>query len=225
VYGGNVTVELGSETPFPAAASPTGRSATIFERYLGSAPYASLAYAAVVGLATLLPARMLTALLLVNPISALAGRESADRSASARVLRAGVTVAGSRPGRAISRPDVVIIDEPRALCGGWELSRTPAFPEDYDEQDVLRLASALSTAAGSPWGVTLPVVRVLSAVGETFDGRAASAEIGVERWLLEPGGPEIAAGIPHEADEHVAGPLPPARRASGRCRARARRPR
>jgi cation transport ATPase len=203
VYGDNVTVELQPEQPFEPAASPPTRPRTLFDRYMDSVTYASLIYAAAAGLATRSPAGVLTGLLLVNPVPALAGRASADRSASARVVRAGVTVVGSRPGRVISRPDVMIVDEPRVLCGGWELRRTAAFSEGYDEQDVLGLVGALSMAAGSPWGVTLPVARVPPAVDGTFDGRVASAEIDGERWLLEPGGREVATRIPHEADEYM----------------------
>jgi cation-transporting P-type ATPase I len=185
VYGGNVTVELGGEERF-AAAEPRGPARTTsFDDYLRLIPHSALLYAAATGVVTRSPARMLTALLLINPIPALAGRESADRSASARVIRAGVTVAGSRPGRAITRPDVLVVDEPRTLCGGWELSRVVALAEGFPEERLLALAGTISTSAGSPWGVTLPIARLQGATDGTFDGRVASAEVDGERWLLE----------------------------------------
>jgi calcium-translocating P-type ATPase len=203
VYGGTVTVELCPEGRFEPAPPRSPARDTLLDRYLGLVPYASLLYAAAIGIATRSPVRSLTGLLLVNPIPALVGRESADRGASARVIRAGVTVAGSRPGRAITRPDVLVIDEPRALCDGWELSGTAALADAYSEQYALALAGAVSTAAGSPWGLTLPIARLPDAGDGTFDGRVASAEVGGERWLLEPAGRDVV--LPHgpEPDEHV----------------------
>jgi len=191
VYGGTVTVELQAEERFEATRPPKAARVTLFERYVGRVTYSALLYAAVTGIATRSPTRILTALLLVNPIPALAGRESSDRGASARVIRAGVTVAGSRPGRAITRPDVVVIDEPRTLCRGWELSSVLPAAEGFDEQDMLALAGAVSTSAGSPWGLSFPIRSLQSADG-TFDGWVASAEVGGERWLLGAAGEKRA---------------------------------
>jgi cation-transporting P-type ATPase I len=203
VYSGNVTVQLRGEERF-APAEPGGAARiTSFDRYMRLIPYSALLYAAATGAVTRSPARMLTALLLVNPIPALAGRESADRGASARVIRAGVTVAGSRSGRAITRPDVLVVDEPRTLCGGWELSRVLTRVDGFSEERLLALADAISISAGSPWGVTLPLRRRQSATDGTFDGRVASAEIDGERWLVE----SVCSTVPgmsrRAPDEHV----------------------
>jgi calcium-translocating P-type ATPase len=203
VYGGAVTVELRPEQRFePVAARPPART-TSLDRYLRLIPYASLLYAAATGVASRSPPRVLTALLLVNPIPALAGRESADRGASARVIRAGVTVAGSRPGRAITRPDVMVIDEPRTLCEGWELAGAVSLAVSYSERDVLAIAGSVSTSAGSPWGPALSIVRLPNAADGTFDGRVASAEVGGVRWLLEPANSEVSAARRPEPDEHM----------------------
>ncbi|HEY3947283.1 MAG TPA: HAD-IC family P-type ATPase [Solirubrobacteraceae bacterium] len=203
IQGAAVTLELGQEQSFAPTSSrpPPGRDPV--ERYLRSISYGSLAYALATGLLTRSPARILTALLLVNPIPALAGRESADRGASARVIRAGAVVAGTRPRRPISCPDTLLIDEPRTLCDGWELLSARSLGDRWDEQQVLALAAAVSTCAGSPWGIRLPTQRLPSAVDGTFDGRVASAEVVGERWLL---GPEDRPGetrFPLQADEQM----------------------
>ena len=140
IQGAAVTLELGQEQPFAPTSSrpPPGRDP--LERYLRSISYGSLAYALATGLLTRSPARILTALLLVNPIPALAGRESADRGASARVIRAGAVVAGTRPRRPISCPETLLIDEPRTLCDGWELLSARSLADQWDEQQVLALA-------------------------------------------------------------------------------------
>ena len=203
IEGAAVTLELGHEQPFAPTSSraPPGRDP--LERYLRSITYGSLAYALATGLLTRSPARILTALLLVNPIPSLAGRESADRGACARVIRAGAVVAGTRPRRPISCPETLLIDEPRTLCDGWELLRARSLADQWDEQQVLALAAAVSTCAGSPWGIRLPTQRLPNAVDGTFDGRVASAEVAGERWLL---GPEDRPGetrFPLQADEQM----------------------
>lgn len=203
IYGGAVTVELLSEAPFEAAPSPPAPRTTPLERYLQSVSYGALAYAVITGAVTRSPARMLTALLLVNPVPALAGRESADRGASARVIRAGVGVVGSRAGRAISRPDVLVIDEPRTLCSGWERVRATSFTDHHGEEDIVALASAVSTCAGSPWGVRIQMSRTPTATDGTFDGRVASAEVAGERWLLAADTGASEAGVHLEADEQT----------------------
>ena len=203
IYAGNVTLELAAETPFAAEPSRLPPPTGALDSYLGSISYAALAYALVTGAATRSTARMLTALLLVNPVPALAGREGADRSASARVIRAGVVVVGSRPGRAITLPDVLVVDEARTLCSGWELVRATSFTVQHDEGEVLALASAVSSCAGSPWGVRLQAARTPAAGDGTFDGRVASAEVGGERWLLGADAKVAEARTRLDPDEHL----------------------
>lgn len=203
IYGGAVTLELLPEAPFEPTPSPPAPRSTALELYLRSVSYGALAYAVITGAVTRSPARMLTGLLLVNPVPALAGSDSADRGASARVIRAGVGVVGSRAGRAISRPDVLLVDEPRTLCSGWELVRATSFTDHHSEEEVLALASAVSTCAGSPWGVRLQRSRTPTATDGTFDGRVASAEVAGERWLLAADAAAAENGVHLEADEQT----------------------
>jgi calcium-translocating P-type ATPase len=203
VYSGNVTVELSSEPHLGAPRPQVEASSRLLDRYLRSVTFGSLLYALATGIATRSPGRILTALLLVNPVPALAGRDTADRGASARVLRAGVTVVGSRPGRAIRLPHVVLIDEPRPLCEGWEVTAARAFSESYDTEGVLALASAVSASAGSPWGLTFTTGKVPRGVCGTFDGRVVGAEVDGDRWLLEPAGTDLPVDYGTEPDEYV----------------------
>jgi cation-transporting ATPase I len=200
IHGGEITVELGAEPVFEPALEASQPRPDALARYEGAISYAALAYALATGLVTRSPARLLTALLLVNPTPALAGRGSADRGASARVIRAGVGVVGSRPNRAISLPDVLVVDEPRTVFSGSELVSGRSLAEGYDQQEVIALAAAVSMCADSPWGVRLPLSRDLSAVDGTFDGRVASAEVAGERWLLAPADDESSWRL--QGDEH-----------------------
>ncbi|MBV9000202.1 MAG: HAD-IC family P-type ATPase, partial [Solirubrobacterales bacterium] len=188
LYGGPARIELEGERPFvphPRAVPPTP---TVYDRYLKSVPAASLLYAGLTGLATRSLSRAVTALLLVNPRVALIGAESADNGAAARVLRHGVTVVGSRERRPIARPDVLVIETPRAIVAGLELVGTRALGEDPDpdKDAVTRLAAGVSAAAGSPWGEVFGHITAVDAVDGTFDGRIASAEIAGRRWSLSP---------------------------------------
>ncbi|MBV9415896.1 MAG: hypothetical protein JO363_13025, partial [Solirubrobacterales bacterium] len=186
LYGGPATIELEGERPFvphPRAVPPTP---TLYDRYLKSVPAASLLYAGLTGLVTRSLSRAVTGLLLVNPRVALIGAESADNGAAARVIRHGVTVVGSREKRPIARPDVLVIETPRAIVAGLELVGARALGEDPDDDAVSRLAAGVSAAAGSPWGEVFGHVTAVDAVDGTFDGRIASAEIAGRRWSLSP---------------------------------------
>jgi len=203
VYGGPVTVELlAGEKVQPTGARPSPPT-TVLDRYLRSVPYVSLIYAVGTGVVTRSPARALTALLLVNPVAALSGEESADRGAAVRAMRAGVVVVGSRRGRVISRPDVLIIDEPRTLCRGWELTRTRVFSDAYDKAEILGLARAISRCPGVPWDLGIESRSPARAGDARFDGVVASAEIEGERWMLEPAASDVPGERRHEPDEHV----------------------
>ncbi len=201
IYGGDITVELGAEPALEPTLGSSRPRPDVLERYERSVSYAALAYAVATGFIARSPAQALTALLLVNPTPALAGYNSAERGASARVLRAGVGVVGSRPGRAISLPDVLVLDEPRTVYSGWELVGGRPLAGGYDQQEVVTLAAAVSICAGSPWGVRLPLTRDLSAVDGTFDGRVGSAEVAGERWLLAPADDDPTLRL--AADEHA----------------------
>src|SRR5579875_2649392 len=215
LHGGPVTLRLDTEKPFVPEPRSTPPTPTIYDRYLSALPPASLAGAALTGLVTRSAGAALTALLLINPRVALIGAESADNGAAARVLRQGITVVGSRERRPISLPDAVIIESPRVLIDGLQLAEvtvgtaaaatrsgaTPAATRSgtaavtgsgaaagdaCDEREVVRIAAAVSAAAGSPWGPIFNHQDAAEASDGTFDGRVASAEIDGERWLLGP---------------------------------------
>lgn len=200
--GGAVTAELDGDEPFAPHLRTTPPAPTLYDRYLSALPPASLAYAALTGLLTRSVGRALTALLLVNPRSALIGAESADNGAAARVLRHGVTIVGSREKRPICRPDVVIIDSPRVLTDGLELASLQAI-EGQDGSGLKRVAAGVSAAAGSPWGDVFGQGDAAEALDGTFDGRVASAEIDGERWLLAPSSTQVPTREPGDENTHV----------------------
>ncbi|HEY6760696.1 MAG TPA: HAD-IC family P-type ATPase [Baekduia sp.] len=203
VHGGPLTVRLGAPTAVSALTRPAPQAPTAHDRYTRWLPFAALGFAAVACLRTRSLSRALTALALVSPRAALAARESADRGAAARVLRAGATIAGSRAERPIRRPHVVLLDGPRLLCDGWELRDAVAPDPEYDRDAMLAIAGAIAAVAGSPWGSGLPMAGRVRAVDGTFDGRVASAEVDGERWVLEPAKREARAALRARAGDHV----------------------
>ncbi|MCW3047790.1 MAG: family hydrolase [Solirubrobacterales bacterium] len=188
IHGGPVTIELAGEDSSPGGAPVPvpARTPFVYDAYLRAMPVAAVVAAAGTGIATRSLGRALTALLIVNPRPALSGAEHADRGAAARILRAGVTIVGSRPERPVRRPDIVVVDGARTLCDGWELRDAVATGEDHDRAGVLALAGAVATAAGSPWGTALPGEARIVATHGAFDGHAASADIDGQRWTVAP---------------------------------------
>lgn len=136
------------------AFAPTRRPEPVptppIDRYVKAVGPVSLAYAALTGVLTRSPRRAFVALMLVNPRVALIGERGAGTGASARALRAGATVVGTRPSRSIQRPDVVVLDCPRVLADGVEISAVVALSDGIDERRARTLAAAVARAAGSP---------------------------------------------------------------------------
>lgn len=122
LYGGPFALELRHGQGFEPKPRPAPLPESVSDRYLRAAGPLSLAYAAVTTLATRSLARAFAALLLVNRRPALVGMGVADTGASARLLRAGVTVVGTRPERPIRLPSVLLLDGPRVLTDGFELA-------------------------------------------------------------------------------------------------------
>ena len=124
LFGGPFVVELQGGESFtpapPALRPPRPRSTTGICAHWGPV---SLGYAALTAVITRSPARTFASLLLVSPRTAMIGAESADLGASARVLRAGVIIVGTRPQRTIRRADLLLVDGPRTLTDGFELAR------------------------------------------------------------------------------------------------------
>ena len=164
------------------------------ETYVDIAVAASVTVAGMVGLVTRSMPRAFSTLLLMSPRPALIGAQSADLGASARAVRCGVTVVGSRPHRPIRRPDVLVVHPPRALTEGWETGEVAVLSDDDSPGGAMRRAAEVSAAAGSPWGPVFGALGALTAVNGSFDGRAATAEIDGERWSLEPAARERSAG-------------------------------
>jgi calcium-translocating P-type ATPase len=187
--GGPFRVDLHSSDPFLSAPRPSPPRSSLPESYLAALSPVSLLYAAMVGLATRSLRRTFTSLLLVNPRPALIGSEAADLGASARVLRAGVVVVGTRPGRAIRRPDILLLGEARLLTDGLELDAVHPLTPSFDPAELLRLAAGVAAAAASPWGPVFPVAAPAAARDGRFEDDIASAHIGGIRYLLEGAGP------------------------------------
>jgi cation-transporting P-type ATPase I len=183
VFGGPFVVELRGDEGFTPQPRPAPAAPSPLERYASVISVASLAYAGLTFAATRSLPRAFTALLLTSPRSAFIGAEGADTAASARVLRAGATVVGTRPDRPVRLPDMLIVDGPRTLAEGVELARV--VPIDGDDPDALAdLARAVASAAGSPWGRALSAGAHAPAADGTFDGEAAWATVDGRRYRL-----------------------------------------
>jgi len=184
VAGGPFVVELLDGEPFVPQPRPAQPRPDLQRRYVRVMAPASFAYAVLMGLVSGSVSRGLEALLLVNPHPALVGADSANLSASARALRAGLTIVGSRPKRTLRRPDALLIDGPRLLADGKEVDQVMPLAAEMDSDMLLTLAGAIAAATGAPLGKALMVPNPLAAVDGTFDGRTASARINGLRFTL-----------------------------------------
>ncbi len=193
VAGGPFILEILGEQPFVPQPRPVRRRLDLQRRYLRYAAPVSFAYAALTGLVTGSLSRAFESILLVNPYPALVGAESANLAASARVLRAGLTIASSHPKRIIRRPDYLLIDGPRVLTDGLELITVLPLDESLDVPELLALGGAVATAAGSPWGGVFPHYDNLPATDGAFHGLLATASVARVRYSLGP--PEVPVDV------------------------------
>jgi cation-transporting ATPase I len=171
------------ETP-PRSGEP---APTPFDRYNEWNPPLSLAFATVLGLATRSPARAFEAMLCLNPRAATGGSDAASLNATARVIRGGAVVVGTRPNRHIRLPNTLILESARIVTDGLEVAGVRLLEPGVDAGDALHIAAQVSHAAGSPWGEAFGKGRSRS-YGEFSDGRA-SATIDGTSFLLEPDDP------------------------------------
>jgi cation transport ATPase len=192
VHGGPFTVELEMPQAFTPEERPEPLGKTLYDRYTTSIGLASLGFAAATALFTGSWTRTLEALLLVNPRTAVIGKESADIGAAARVLHAGVTVVGTRPHRHIHLPDLLLFDGPRLLTDHFELTSTLPINDAHEPAEILTRAATVAAAAGSPWGRAFPAVAHLPASDGHFNGKIARATIGGVTYTL---------GQAHESDD------------------------
>lgn len=189
LYGGPFTVQLDREATFasfPHQRRPAHSTPGLSERYQRVLAPASLAFAGLTGLFTLSFSQAFAALLLVNPRTALIGTESADLNASARVLRAGVTVVGTRTGRPVRLPQLLLLDGARLLTEKLELTNLLPLSEEISRPETLARAAGIASAAGLPWGDVFRATRPVPASDGQFDGRVATAISHGTRYSLGP---------------------------------------
>ena len=204
VGGGPFVVELQGDPAFAPLPRPVPESPTHLDRYLQVLGPVSIAYAALTAVLTRSTARTMTALLLVNARPALIGDNAAEASASARVLRAGVTVVSGRFGRSVRMPGVLLIDGPRVLNDRrLEVAHVSSLRGDLDPPEVLAIAAGIAAASGSPWGPAFPVANRASAHDGVFEAGAAVAQVG--RFRLRLGPREDLDGWPDAARQRERG--------------------
>jgi calcium-translocating P-type ATPase len=201
LWGGPFVVQLQAGKSFLPEPRPAPLAPTLYTHYVHWLGPISLGYAALTAILTRSLARTFKALLLVNPRTAIIGMEAASLDATSRVLRAGVTVVGTRRGRVIRRPDVLLLDGPRVLTDGMEIANVQPLDRMREPSEILSLAGGVAAAAGSPWGTPFRRASNAPAGDGSFDGVTASAMVdGVRYWL---GPSEDAAILPA-----TSGPLP-----------------
>jgi calcium-translocating P-type ATPase len=184
--GGPFVLELQSGKSFVEQHRPVPPTPTHYEHYHRVGPTLALALAGVAALRTRSLVRTLETLLLLNPRTAVIGRDVANLAAAARVLRGGLTVVGSRPDRAIQLPGTLLLREPRLLTDGLEVAVLLALEDPTAAPAVLALAAGISTAAGSPWGNVFPTRKAMRATEGTFNGLWATAVVEGEKYYLGP---------------------------------------
>ncbi|MDP8901171.1 MAG: HAD-IC family P-type ATPase [Actinomycetota bacterium] len=197
LYGGPFVLELKGDEPFLPEPRPAPVAPSLYDRYLRGVGSVALAYAVATALTYRSLSRAFKALLLINPRAAIIGAEAADSGASARVLRSGVTVVGTRPDRSVRLPDVLLLDGPRVLTDGLEIGGVLPLNETHDASGILARAAAVSAAAGSPWGDAFLAAGTATATGGSFDGEVAIAHVEGVRYSLRPD--EDRASLPPAA--------------------------
>ncbi|MBV9453622.1 MAG: hypothetical protein JOZ19_05810 [Rubrobacter sp.] len=186
LHGGPFVLELKVGRSFTPGVRPAPVTKSLYESYMQTVGRLSLGYAALTALFTGSLSRSFTALLLVSPRTALIGRQAADASASARVLRSGVTIVGTRPNQVVRLPSTLLLYSPRVLTDGFEVSSIMPLGEDQNASEILDWAAAVAAASGSPWGNAFPSTDGKGATEGNFDGEAATADIGDTRYSLHP---------------------------------------
>lgn len=189
LYGGPFVVRLNREASFerftphprPAPVAPT-----LYEQYHRFQAPLSLAYAGLTALLTRSFHQTFAALLLVNPRTASIGLDGADLHARARVLRAGVTIVGTRPERNIRLPQLLLLDGARLLAERLEVANVLPLNEEVSAAEALARAAGIANAAGSPWGDAFHATGMVNATGGSFDGRVATAYAEDGRYTLGP---------------------------------------
>jgi len=179
LLGGPFVLELQGSKPLTQQPRPGPPASTPYESYQRVAGPVALGVAAVQGLRTGSLVRALEALLLLNPRPAVMGTEAAHLTAAGRAVRAGLTVVGTRSDRPIAAlPDALLLDGARLLTDGLEVGQVLPLQTGMNPERIMRLAGALSEAAGAPWGAVFTTGESTTGVDGSFDGRTATARIG-----------------------------------------------
>ena len=184
LYGGPFTLQLEGGPAFARYTRPAPLRLTVYDRYILWSSPLSLAYALATAALTRSPARAFAALLLVSPRTAIIGMESANLNASAHILAAGATIVGTRPERTIRRPDTLLLDGPRLISSGYEVTTVTPLDPALETQTALAIASAIASAARSPWGGAFRSAQGAPAELGAFDGQTATAEVEGVRYAL-----------------------------------------
>jgi cation transport ATPase len=201
LYGGPFVLQLQNEQtfqPFIPQSRPTSIAPSFYDRYLQASSLLSLASAAVTVLFTGSLTQTLISLLLVNSRTAAIGLDSADLNAAARVLRAGVTVVGTRPHRPIRLPGFLLLVGVRLLSDTLELASALPLSKHDSSAAIQAQAAAIAAAAGSPWGGAFRATSQVAATDGAFDGQTATACIERVRYWLGP--VEDWSRLPEAAD-------------------------
>ena len=186
LYGGPFTVELQAGTAFEPQQRPAPLRPTVYDRYVEWLSPLSVGYALVTALLTRSLSRTFAALLLVSPRAAIIGMEAANLDASARVVRAGMSVVGTRPERTIRRPDALLLDGARLITSGYEVANVLALASDVESHDALQIAGGIASAVRSPWGGAFRMTPGDPAEHARFDGHVATGDVDGVRYSLGP---------------------------------------
>ena len=186
LFGGPFALRLKAGKAFTTSSRPAPLKASLYDQYVQSASLLSLGFATLTGIFTRSLARMVQALVLVSPRTAIIGMEAANLDATARIARAGGIVIGSRAEREIRRPDVLLLDGARLLVDSYEIASALPLSEGADTAELVARAAAVARAAGSPWGNAFRASPAEPATNGVFDGTVASADAGGERYAISP---------------------------------------
>ncbi|WP_040447157.1 cation-translocating P-type ATPase [Ktedonobacter racemifer] len=189
LYGGPFTVQLQAQpsfTGFTTTPRPAPVAPTLYDRYIQFLSPLSLLYAAGTALLTRSFTQTLASLVLVNPRPAMIGAESSDLGASMYALKAGAIVVGTRKDRVIRQPQVVLLDGARLLLEGLEMVDALSLSPQIETNELLELATNISTAAGSPWGPIFKTHGPLHISLAHFDGKSIRAITEEGHYILGP---------------------------------------
>ncbi|MBE3558626.1 MAG: HAD-IC family P-type ATPase [Ktedonobacteraceae bacterium] len=191
LHGSSFLLKLQAEhsfQPFTPESRPELVTSSLYHHYHRIISFCSLAYAGLTALLTRSFSQTLAAMLLVSPRPAIVGQEHADLAAAARVIRAGVTIVGTRPQRRVRLPSLLLLDGMRLLTDQLELAEVIPLARggELTTNELQARAAGVAAAAGFPWGRVFKDSSALPATEGTFDGKTATALSQGVRYTLGP---------------------------------------